>query len=384
MESKSFNDCDAGVRIMDKLITAADAAGTEKVEEHTERLMLVKQLFRSASSSSHLLKNLLRMLLDHPRRSREMRQCTARLVWHLIDDISLEQFPWGVQCISSLLIASSSDSDHPQKGARTIRGHRELVLQGLCILSELAMDQGSCRVMSHTDGLIYQVMRPLSSDLLHLTDHADVLSSQVVDASLQVECRWLSTTAPGDDDANLCTQILSNQEAMSGIYHIVTCCQCGEERRVLAMKILTLVGVEDTASTIEMLLGIILTDDNHITTRGRGLALAGENLRALCFESASNAKIISQKNYGEDDAVDILSATVLAPHDDETQEGRIAVIAAAGILEGLCSHYNKEDGCFEGLRKAMADLMPKETNQARSVNYFFVPYVLLQHQSLPN
>lgn len=301
--------------------------------------MVIKQMIGSASCS-HVLHKLLQTLDSTSQYDGEMRERAARIVAHLASDIRMEQFPRGIQCISSMLETPTSQKDG---GSSRATDYKELMLQGLCILGKLTPDGDYCDAIWNTKGLLSKIIAPVSSDLLHCISHDDW--SAIVAASLQVMCQIV--TAAGNTADQLRCEISGNSRAMRTMQKILDCQDCGEELCVLAIKILTQLDTKSKESFIRKLLAIFTSNkDSHI----RGLA--GEKLATLSVESEHNARIILNKS---DEFVRNLSEVLL---QDESKECRIT---AAWILETLCIYHctDEDDECVNSLKEIMIDVMAK-------------------------
>uniref|UniRef100_A0ACD5WU51 Uncharacterized protein n=1 Tax=Avena sativa TaxID=4498 RepID=A0ACD5WU51_AVESA len=345
MGSQSPQSYLSGLRILDTLIgpwsrTTDMASTTSNKCMMLRRRMIIKQMIGSAPCS-HILHKLLQTLDSTSQYDGEMRERAARIVVHLASDIRLEQFPRGIQCISSMLETPSQQDGNNDGGSSRATDYKELMLQGLCILGKLTADEDYCDAIQNTKGLLSKIIAPVSSDLLHCINHDDW--SAIVAASLQVMCQIVA--AAGNTAEVLRCQISGNSRAMCTMQKILDCEDCGEELCVLAIKILTQLDTKNRESFIGKLLAIFIAanKDSHIRR------LAGEKLAMLSVESEHNARIILNKNGGQ------LTEVLL---QDESKECRIT---AAWILESLCNrHYtDQDDECVKSLKEVMIDVMPK-------------------------
>jgi hypothetical protein len=300
-----------------------------------------------SGSSGTVLQRLLHTLDSRsPYNLPRTREYAARVVTHLARDISLEQFPLAIRSISSLLDGS---------------GFKSLILPGLSILENLGTDKENCRIMINTDGLLSKIMGPLSSNLLHQVDHRKW--SDAAEASLKVMICWLVTASEEAAD-KMRDEISGNQAAVNCMKGILSCQGeggdgCHVRLRILAMKTLIQVTppIDTRGNLIQILLQIFLEKrfiarfyiENNVpyihceeivpnnNDNSDIRKLAGEDLRALICESPGDALIILQGGRGTVENVKAISDVLL---NDECHSYRII---SAGILEGICAHYNDHD-----------------------------------------
>lgn len=386
--NKSVQEYRAGTWILGTLLTSFPP---RQLERFNGQGMMIKQL---VSSNHVLLQKLLQMLGPRSRPyDRAMRNCAARIVAHVADDIRLEQFPAeGIQCISSLvetfqdwylrdwneqarLGPSVPDGGTTDNDSVLQNCYKELLLRGLCILWKLADDESNRIVMSNTQGLLHKIMAPVTSDLVHRVDHC--AWSQIVDHSMMVMRRFM--TAPGKTRPRLCREIASNKEAISTMERILSCSICHVKRQKQAMTILTRASMHCTSSFFSMdiserrgkfikTLVDIFTDNNRDSSIRK---LAGEKLAMLSYRGGENATSILQvKNYGC--VVDTLMELLL----DVTQDYSYRT-SAAETLEQLCIHYTKNDGYRKKLQEAMIDGLPKVINPCQ-INNLFLSFILIK------
>uniref|UniRef100_A0A0D9Y0A0 Uncharacterized protein n=1 Tax=Leersia perrieri TaxID=77586 RepID=A0A0D9Y0A0_9ORYZ len=337
-----------------------------------EQKDLKTKLIESASSKN-IIKTLLQKLGQRRTGNVGTRECIARIVLYVAGEIHLEQFPREIQCISSLLETSERDwrhhkaeaptlspaqsSSEPQEGESTNAAGgasittqcRELILQGLYIIKKLTKNDGNCIVISNNKCLLSRIMFPVSSDLLHLIDHA--MWHDLVMGSLKVMCRLM--VAPKETGSKLRAVIASNREAISSMKGMLSCDTCGLKLKKVAMEILTQLFMDTSlkmdpaskGSFTEMLLHMF-----NGASKDSSRKLAGEALARVSLTSESLAMIILQvNNY----VVDNLIKTI------RQEKNRKYRIIAAKILEGLCIHYNKNDDYRKKLEKAMIEVMPE-------------------------
>uniref|UniRef100_A0A453K005 Uncharacterized protein n=1 Tax=Aegilops tauschii subsp. strangulata TaxID=200361 RepID=A0A453K005_AEGTS len=185
MKFESSGSYLSGARILDALL-----AQSELKEQHS----MIAQLIGSASCSQ-IVEKLLQALDSRSRQDKEIMELAARIVVKLAGEIHLKRFPQGILCISSLLETSQRQPDDDSAPSDEFKS---LMKQGLVILDSLAADKHNCSLICEDQSLLFKVMAPISSDMLHLIDHDEWFS--VAAASLQVMCRIV--TSPGSTGEN--------------------------------------------------------------------------------------------------------------------------------------------------------------------------------------
>lgn len=337
MKSESSGSYLSGARILDALL-----AQSELKEQHS----MIAQLIGSASCSQ-IVEKLLQALDSRSRQDKEIMELAARIVVKLAGEIHLKRFPQGILCISSLLETSQRQPDDDSAPSGEFKS---LMKQGLVILDSLAADKHNCSLICEDQSLLFKVMAPISSDMLHLIDHDEW--SGVAAASLQVMCRIV--TSPGSTGENLRNQIHGNTEVISSMERILDCTTCRKHKLyILVIKILTKlpmdaapgVGTKSRGKFIETMARIFTSDSETQDSSIR--KLAGE---ALAMLSEKYATIFLKENGG---VVDDLSRMLFKVDHNAYR------ITAAETLKHLCMHYKENDDCFKELMKAMKDVTPK-------------------------
>lgn len=362
-----------------------------------EKRMLMKHLVLSASST-HILQKLLETLDSRGMHERVTRTQAATIVERLAFNINLEQFPRGIQHISSLIdtfeqysIAEPYDQDClydqfdqswklqvnqelPSPEGELGEDYRELLLQGLHIFWKLAANETNCRIMSDTRGLVSKIMAPVTFDLLEHCSDDHGAWSEIVEASMKVLIQL--SCAPKEVRAKLHCEISSSEGAINTLWRILNCDKCNDKLKGSAIRIFTEIymDTESSRATLLKLEGrrsiedfvrklmdiftqdtksMVVTkeeekDNKYISIREcSGLALS-----EICFRGgSSDAAIIIQKcGGGVDSLIKVL----------EHEENEICRQAASEILEHLCTHYTKAG---ESLGNAMIHVFPKVIEQ---------------------
>ncbi|XP_062202317.1 uncharacterized protein LOC133904783 [Phragmites australis] len=276
-ESESNEGYLSGLRILGTCTTSDE--GQE---------VLVKQLLTGSTYFNHMIQRLLETLGPRSPYSREIRAQAARVVAHVAGAIYLEQFPRGIQCISSLLntfeeyswLPMSYERHHrlpktyepdwflekyewcylirtsgherqesvPMEGDNDrFHGYQELVVQGLRILQKLTVDQENCRVMTNTKGLLSKIMAPLISSKIHRDRHDEWCS--MAEESLELMSRLMAD--PGETGTTkLQHEISSNSKAItSTLEGILGCDNCEPKLQGQVVEMLLDLSV-DTSSIV--------------------------------------------------------------------------------------------------------------------------------------
>ncbi|KAL6623633.1 hypothetical protein ACP70R_033512 [Stipagrostis hirtigluma subsp. patula] len=393
------------VELCDTYINGVSILGTIIYSSRQEeKRVLAKQLLTGSSSSSFIIRKLLQTMGPRSPYSTEIKEHAAKIMLLVAGGIRLEQFPGGIQCIYSLLdpldvykwrpegyerdsrlpeayerdwlleeyesscyliykLRKQTDDNVPQEtdSNYTVQGHRGLVVQGLCILQKLSVDEDNCRVICSTESLLSKFMVPLiSDDELQMYHHDEWCS--IVEESLELISRLMAT--PGETGDRMHHEISSNIKAViSTLESIVECHKCELLLKRQAVEILLDLSV-DTSSIMTngtsytifnwIMLHILHFPDN-IFGRVRGTThwakkssyirrLAGEKLSAMLSLQSKSAATLESVLHS-------LTKTVV--------DGNIHEVCAAQFLEHLCRYYIKDDEFLRTLKKAIAEVLPQ-------------------------
>uniref|UniRef100_M8C9B2 Uncharacterized protein n=1 Tax=Aegilops tauschii TaxID=37682 RepID=M8C9B2_AEGTA len=365
---------------------------------------VIKQLIGSASSP-HILHKLLRTLDSREPYDRKMRVAAARIVELVAGWICLEQFPQGIQCISSLVntfeeyrrllphqSSSNTNNGHCQqqgsssntcvppaesdsesesepywdrdidfsqwpfpktKKSRDITdpfsGYKDLVMTGLRILLRLVDNKDNCVIISNSKHLVCKIMAPISYDQVHRTNHS-AWSTSVVEGSLKVMLQLVA--AEGETGAKLRRKISSNRKVINIIERILSCEECkGRELQMNAMKVLTQLCMDKAqvkGDFIKMLVSMFV---NGVSSDRSMRESAGKAL-VLFVGRTKVASIFPHVN----DATEFAGGLVQIVSHDEINTCRNI---AAEILEHLCIRYTGNDEYICTIRNALTGVMPK-------------------------
>jgi hypothetical protein len=367
-----------------------------------QQCRVIRQLLGSASAT-HILQKLLETLDSRHSYDKKMRGAAARIVDHVADRIRLDQFPRGIQSISSLINSfeeyyqlrphqsasslslstdttsppassntksnhdqeeqgssntsffdteseyseSDPDSDVDHSSPEALHGYKEMVLTGLSILWSLAGSEDNCVIISNTKNLVSKIMVPVSCNLVHRAGHTE-WSTKVSERSLGVMLR-LIVTAKGDTRADLHQQITSDKGPITTMERIVTCEGCkGGELHMKAMQILTQLCMDKTenrGNLTKMLIRIFVNGDSSDDSIRK---TAGETLVVLFLSTKSVGSLLTKEE--NDKFVGDLAKILLQVGDNDTCSK-----SAAEILEHLCIQYTGN----KLLKNTIKDLMPK-------------------------
>ncbi|KAL6599907.1 hypothetical protein ACP70R_045558 [Stipagrostis hirtigluma subsp. patula] len=383
MECKSNDTFIVGIKVLGQVIQPDNC--------DLGRLVLAKHMLTASASFCHLIQRLLETLGPRSPYSQEIRENAARIVALVAGDIHLEQFPRGIQCISSLLDKSLGSElrgllpkdyqrgwlleeyerdylflvpeieDRPQGHENNPRlgnlGYARLVIQGLRILRKLVVDEDNCRLIINTKGLLSKITNAfLTSNQVHISYHDEW--GNMVEESLDLMS--LLMVAPWETETKFQIEISSNirensTENICTLEGILQCCKCSSLKKRKAIELFLLFfdpsvdmsSIMASGSSSRMLKWILLaifllSDISHIRK------LACKKLQAiLASQSEECAKSPSQSVL-----VDLITTLVDARHNTDR-------LHAAQILEQLCHHYTKDDEYLKQLKQAVAAVMPQ-------------------------
>ncbi|KAL6638448.1 hypothetical protein ACP70R_023943 [Stipagrostis hirtigluma subsp. patula] len=401
MEPQSCPSYLDGVRILGSVVRLV-----------SDRRMLAKQLLIESASFVKITGELLDTMGPSSPCSMETREHAARILALVAGTIRLEQFPGGIQCVSSLLdtfeenswqpegyernsdlpkeferdwllnaderqclldggqIACSTVSASLESDTDLLLGHTRLVVQGLRILQNLAADEDNCRVISNTEGLLLKIMAPLisDSDLLLHRDHHDEWCS-MAEESMELMSRLMAT--PGETGTKMRNEISSNIEAIiSTLQSILECHKCEVPRKRQPAEIILDLSV-DTSSImasetsnkifIWMLILIFLIPDSNY---GKMLGCIHWAKKSSCIRRLAGQKLQAVQSLQSEGSATTMLHSVGVVLGDLTRtlvdaENNANRVHAAQILGHLVDQYTKSDGYLKELKKAMVRVMPK-------------------------
>ncbi|KAL6599906.1 hypothetical protein ACP70R_045557 [Stipagrostis hirtigluma subsp. patula] len=380
MNSKS-NDCYiVGIRVLGQVI--------EPDRYPRGRLVLAKHLLNTSASFPHLIERLLETLGPRSPYSKEIREHAASIVAIVAGGIHLEQFPWGIKYISSLLLNTSQEPElssylpkeygrgwllekyerdyvvlelerpNPPQGAENnpLLGYARLAIQGLRILRKLAVDQDNYKIIVNTEDLISRITNaPLISSQLHKDHHDEWLD--MVEEALEL-MRWLMA-APWATETNLLDETSKYRGAIiSTLESLLQCsiCYSLEKRRKSIENLLFLdpsvdisfamVSGDSKRMFMWILLVIFLLSENSDVRR-----LAGEKLHDMPSLPSEGSATTMLQSVGF--ALGDLTGTLVEAQDNADR------VHAAQILEYLCLNYTNDNEYLKQLKKVTVDVMPK-------------------------
>ncbi|KAL6623631.1 hypothetical protein ACP70R_033510 [Stipagrostis hirtigluma subsp. patula] len=380
----------------------------------TEREVLVKRILIESASFSKIIQKLLRMLHPRSQHSRDTRENAAHIVEFLADEIHLEEFPGGIQCIISLLdtldeypwlperyqrdcaagLTEVSDQGdwlleiqeryeiykkyeldqleetEPFSFSKLLSAYIKQAQRSICILGVLGNNDNNLRVISHTEGLFPRITAPLFSAELHRRYHEEWI--RIAEETLPLMCRLMAT--PGETGAMLQRQISSNGSAIiSTVESIVECdaCSKNEGLRSIALEILLDISVDKssimasergsemfTLALLYMFLQRYSPDEIELFQKMYS-SIHWVKKRSY-LRNLAGEKLAMMFAQNESSVLKFLSFDLFRDltHTLVGDKNNMCRMRAAEILEHLCSYPNL-DGNLGELKEAIADVMPK-------------------------
>ncbi|CAN6361235.1 unnamed protein product [Urochloa humidicola] len=385
----------------------------------TKREAMVQQLLTDSASFSHIVRKLLRIMHPRSRCRRETREHAAGILMFLAEEVHLEQFPGGIQSISSLLDPSEEYTQLPEGYHRDcfiglaevfdqgdwfleIRQQYEIdkkykqgsqeetgpfmdllsvctkkFVDGLCILWRLADDMGNCRVISNTEGLMSRITAPLISSRLHQDHHEEW--TRIAKETLPLLCRFMAT--PGEIGVKLRCQISSNGEAtIKALRSILECDTCNAKKELQSISIEIYLDLFVNASSI---MAYTRRSTETIILTLLRIFLVGHNPNELkLFQKLYSSvhwmkKRTYIRNLASEELVRLSSQSkttamaILRADDGSTPafcdltdtlvgaKNNTHRMRAAEILELLCDNYTDDDNYLKSLKEAVLNAMPE-------------------------
>ncbi|KAL6623632.1 hypothetical protein ACP70R_033511 [Stipagrostis hirtigluma subsp. patula] len=382
MECKSNDTFIVGIKVLGQVIKSDRSP--------RGRLVLAKHMLTGSASFWHLIQRLLETLGPRSPYNKEIREHAASIVALVAGDIHLEQFPRGIQCISSLLLDKSLESEPsrllPKEYERfwlldkcerdylvfelqkadyssgpendPLLGYARLVIQGLRILRKLVVDEDNCGLIINTKGLLSKITNTfLISNQVHISYHYEW--GNMIKESLDLMS--LLMVDPWETETKLQIEISSNirensTENISTLEGILQCCRCSSLEKRKAIEFLLLFDPSVDMSRImasgsssrmlkwTLLAIFLLSDISHIRK------LACKKLHfILSLQSYEGSATSTLQTVNE--LIDDLTGTLkhAGHHTDR--------LHAAQILEQLCFHYTKDDDYLKKLKQAVVNVM---------------------------
>jgi hypothetical protein len=352
---------------------------------------------RLGSLPSAVIQRLLETLQPGIPDIEEDRQHAASVLVQVADNIFLEQFPGGIQIISTLLETFEeycwrcwpTEERHyymmykpeilvePRTRSDINRRHlqvyKRLVVQGLRILQKLAAHEDNCRVISHTgSALLSKIMAPLISEhQLCLHDEWCCMAEESVELLRRL------VAAPGETGRKLRLDISSNMDeaAISNLKFFLECPKC--ELWLKSQTVILLLDLSVDTSSIAasgssstmfswILLHIFLLPDVcssttyasmlHSVKRSSHIRnLAAEKLLAMLSSQQSEGSRMSMPEAVRAVITSITRATVEA-------ENSTYRLQAVRFLMHLSRGYNEDGEFVVEVKEAIVNVMPEVYN----------------------
>ncbi|KAL6623628.1 hypothetical protein ACP70R_033507 [Stipagrostis hirtigluma subsp. patula] len=339
----------------------------------------------------------------------------AHIVEFLADEIHLEEFPGGIQCISSLLDTSEEypwlpdryqrdcaagltevsdqgdwlleiqeryeiykkyepdqlEEPEPFSFSKLLSAYIKQLQRGICILGVLANDDDNLRVISHTEGLFPRITAPLFSTRLHRHHHEEWIS--IAEETLPLMCRLMAT--PGETGVMLRRQISSNGSAIiSTVQSIVECDACSSNTLLQSIAVEILLDPDvDASSTVasergsEMfILGLLYMLFQRYSPADEMKLFQKMYSSIHWVKKRSYIRNLAGEKLGmlfaqnESSISNFLSSGLFRDltYTLVDAKNNMCRMRAAKILEHLCS-YSNHDGNLGDMKKAIAHVMPK-------------------------
>jgi hypothetical protein len=329
--------------------------------------MLIKQLTESAPGNNLLQQKWLQTLDLRSPYDSHLRECAARIVALTADQIRLEDTPWAIKCISSLVETFEDwcQRDRCKEGrslssTERFNTYQELLQQGMLILEKLAADQNNRKFLNFDNGarvLRLKIVSFVTSDLLHQINHATWFD--IVQGSMLVMGHLLAAEGlfPPGQGIRLDDTMINTME------RILKCDKCKDheelQKQALGILILSVPSVPhmpwierfepNGVDILKILVDIFTKDRNNSSIR----ILTGKELARITQPSFKSGSIATNILQIKGDVVGSLTIILLNDKYKRCKEN------AANILEHLCSHSSNNDKYLGKLKKTMTAVMPK-------------------------
>ncbi|KAJ1275927.1 hypothetical protein BS78_05G173800 [Paspalum vaginatum] len=268
---ENWNLITYGAGLLDSEMPEDNVTGARVLATLIERGMPVsRQLLRSPT---HRIQKLIGALAWRSAGEAEMRWLAARIVEHVAHGLSLSQFPGALECISSLLDTScynkkdgnqesvnfvaqlrldrqqdeqkgnhleiimrkmiikylmkidrafkNGDTEDREKvGIKSVEGTNEdLILQGLRILENVALNEQNGKVICRTDALLSKIVAPVSSEGLIQDTKTNTAWTKVTDGSLKLVSQLMRS--PGDTGKEMRRRVSDNSLAVENLEEVL-------------------------------------------------------------------------------------------------------------------------------------------------------------------
>ncbi|WVZ50974.1 hypothetical protein U9M48_002170 [Paspalum notatum var. saurae] len=261
----SWNLITYGAGLLDSEMPEDNASGARVLATLIEQGTSVRrQLIRSPRPR---IQKLLGTLAWTSPAEGEMRWLAAKIVEHVAHSLSLAQFPGALECVSSLLDTSGYNKDavqdeavsfvaqlrldkkqrakHKDPWRHTLPGmimhairkkfraskkqvsinrvegtNEDLILLGMRILENLALDEHNGKVICRTDALLSKIIAPVSSENFIQQDiKINTAWAKVTDGSLKLVIQLMRS--PGDTGKDMCRRVSDNSRAVKNLEEVL-------------------------------------------------------------------------------------------------------------------------------------------------------------------